>query len=254
MRALIIDDEPAIRQMLGAVFKRAGWEVRAVASGEEAVDVFSWEQFDALLIDKNLPGIDGVEVVRRLRASDQRAVCIMITGYANTESAKETLNLGIDAYIQKPVDNVLALVERIKELIAARRGRRDTAQTPASVNALIVSANQELSATVAELLLPFGLPAIEPLVPDANIVHTIVTRKPQLVVFEGSAATLKVIQALNVRPPTPAYVVITGPAAPLAEVVGYIDLGVKALVEKPIDKRQFNAAMANVIGDVHGDG
>jgi DNA-binding response OmpR family regulator len=255
MRALIIDDEPAICHMLTAVLKRSGWEVSTAATGEDALEVLTWEQFDALLIDKNLPGIDGVEVVRRVRESDQRTVCIMITGYANTESAKETLNLGVDAYIQKPVDNVLALVDRIGELIAVRRGRRDTAPTAqVRVNALIVSASPDLCTKVAQYLQPYDLPVVEPVAPDANTAQTIVTRAPGLVVFESSAATLKIIQALNARPPTPTYVVITDPAAPLAHVVGYIDLGVKALVEKPIDQRQFEAAMANVIGDVRSDG
>src|SRR3712207_2119015 len=115
-RALIVDDEPTVASALSLAAGDAAWEVETAHSAEEALRLLTTRKFDAILVDKNLPGMTGVELIRRARELHRAAAIVMMTGYASPESASETLNLGVDAYIEKPFDDIFAIIQRINRI------------------------------------------------------------------------------------------------------------------------------------------
>ena len=98
---LVVDDEPQIRRTLNSTLSARGYDVSLAASGEDALDLVSAQPPDLLLLDLGLPGIDGLEVVRRVRATS--AVPIIILTVRDDETDKiAALDAGADDYVTKP--------------------------------------------------------------------------------------------------------------------------------------------------------
>lgn len=101
-RILVVDDERSARLLLERVLGRAGHEVTLVESGEEALSVLASKTFDVVISDKNLPGIDGLEVVRLARAEHPGLQAIVITGFPTPETKSTAEGLSVVAYVTKP--------------------------------------------------------------------------------------------------------------------------------------------------------
>lgn len=120
-RVLIVDDERSVRRVLSIIMSGGGFETAAAETGEEAIECLRAEAFGCVLVDKNLPGVDGLEVIRVARDVRPYCSCVMITGYASVESAVEALRLGADDYLEKPLRDQDLMVERLRALIRTRR-------------------------------------------------------------------------------------------------------------------------------------
>jgi len=103
-RVLVVDDEREIVRMLAEFLARLGHVVAEAHSGAEALALARRRRFDAVLLDILMPGMDGNETLRRLRALDPGAVVIMISGAADEKASEESLALGAFDYIRKPFD------------------------------------------------------------------------------------------------------------------------------------------------------
>lgn len=114
---LVVDDEPVILKTCTKILERRSLPVVAVASGEEAIDALQSQGIGCLLTDKNLPGVDGLEVIRVARKVQPYCACIMLTGFASTDSVIEALRLGAVDYLKKPLDDVSLLAARIEKAI-----------------------------------------------------------------------------------------------------------------------------------------
>lgn len=136
---LLVDDEAPIRLTLGALLRRAGYQVTTAASGEDAVALLDHHRFDLLLVDLKMPGIDGMAVVRAAQERDPDAVIIILTGHGTLESAIEGLRRDIFDYLLKTSDPQQVLT-RVAE------GLRQRAQTLHRKQML-----QTLAAAAAEL-------------------------------------------------------------------------------------------------------
>jgi two-component system response regulator AtoC len=119
LQVLVVDDEPAIRQMLTLMLVRAGYEVEAAASAEEASARLAKGEFDVALCDIKLPGMDGIELLRRTRASGSDVVFIMVTAFASMDTAIEALKAGASDYIVKPARNE-EILHRLSQIEALR--------------------------------------------------------------------------------------------------------------------------------------
>jgi DNA-binding NtrC family response regulator len=108
-RILIVDDEPTIRKAISMMLEEREWNVTTAENGVSAVHAATQEPFDVLILDKNLPDISGVEVLKRIREHDTHVRAIMLTGYANVESAVEMATLGVDAFYEKPLHDIYEL-------------------------------------------------------------------------------------------------------------------------------------------------
>ena len=101
-RILIVDDEPGIRQSLKGVFEDEGFVTDSVASGEECLRRIADSAYDLVLLDVWLPGIDGLETLRRLREVSSTTRVIMISGHATIATAVAATKLGAYDFIEKP--------------------------------------------------------------------------------------------------------------------------------------------------------
>jgi DNA-binding NtrC family response regulator len=113
----VIDDEPVIHDVLAQLLTSEGYEVEISGSGEEALEKFPSQSFDAILLDLLMPGMDGIEVLRRIKRIDPLAPVIIITAYGSVESAISAMKIGALDYVQKPFkhDDLLLAIEKAVE-------------------------------------------------------------------------------------------------------------------------------------------
>ena len=117
LRILIVDDEPHIRKVMRLTLESHEHEVGEAGTGEEALEMIGATKWDIVLLDERMPGIDGLETLRRIRTRDSDAVVIMVTAFASIELAVDAMKLGAIDFVRKPmspetlraaVDNALA--------------------------------------------------------------------------------------------------------------------------------------------------
>lgn len=99
---LVVDDEGANRYSVSKTLQRVGYMVSEASSGEEALDIMNKQTFDVVLTDIRMPGLDGVELLRRIKDEAPDAIVILMTGYASLGTAVEALRLGAHDYLIKP--------------------------------------------------------------------------------------------------------------------------------------------------------
>jgi len=114
---LVVDDEPASRESLVDVLSEEGYQVAAAASGEEALEAIDTAEFDLVITDLRMPGIDGVTLLREVRRRCPQTLVILITAHASVETAVEALREGAHDYMIKPLvyDDVLGKIARLLE-------------------------------------------------------------------------------------------------------------------------------------------
>ena len=139
--ALVVDDEPAICKLLATLLKTIGFESTLAASAEEALAIVETRPFACLITDKNLPGMDGIDLVRAMRVAQPHCACIVVTGYASHDSAIEALQLGASDYIEKPFHNSIVL-ERVKRAVATAQATYELAALHAQAIELLRSAGK----------------------------------------------------------------------------------------------------------------
>ena len=125
IRILLVDDNETNRYMIGSILKRAGFEVATAADGESGLSAAATGRPDLILMDVQMPGIDGFEATRRLKAgAETRQVpVIALSAHEAQDKAEEISDSGCDAYLTKPLDipRLLAEIERLLGVAACAR-------------------------------------------------------------------------------------------------------------------------------------
>src|SRR5512135_651527 len=104
-RLLIVDDDKNICIILSNLARREGFEVVTASDGEKALQMIHLEEPDLLVSDIKMPGMDGMELLRKAKELDQDLPVILITGHADVEGAVRAIRAGAHDYISKPFDN-----------------------------------------------------------------------------------------------------------------------------------------------------
>jgi two-component system response regulator MprA len=99
---LVVDDEPAVRRALERALRLDSYEVELAADGREALDRLAEQPPDAVILDVMMPGIDGLEVCRRIRAAGDRTPILMLTARDAIDDRVKGLDVGADDYLVKP--------------------------------------------------------------------------------------------------------------------------------------------------------
>ena len=122
---LIVDDEPNVRRVLGTLLEQADWATTRAESGEQALDLVRAQDPDIVITDLKMPGMDGMELLGRIRTSFPEIPVIMLTAHGTVTNAVEAMKLGAHDFITKPFDrdDVVQLVR--KALGQAERGRAE---------------------------------------------------------------------------------------------------------------------------------
>ncbi len=121
MRILVVDDERAVRESLGRALELEGYNVEYAADGGEALYRLELEQPDAVILDVLMPGIDGLEVARRVRRTGNNVPVLMLTAREEVQDRVAGLDAGADDYVTKP----FALEELVARLRALLRRSTD---------------------------------------------------------------------------------------------------------------------------------
>ncbi|MCA9709089.1 MAG: sigma-54-dependent Fis family transcriptional regulator [Myxococcales bacterium] len=118
-RILVVDDEPSMREFLTICLRRAGYQAEAVEGGAQALTRLDAAPFDLVITDLTMPGLDGMELLRRVVARPEPPLVIMITAFATTDTAVEAMKLGAYDYLTKPfkVDEIQVVVQRALERV-----------------------------------------------------------------------------------------------------------------------------------------
>jgi CheY-like chemotaxis protein len=125
-KVLVVDDEAHIRKFVIALVKELGEpEILQAANGTEALEVYERERPVLVLLDVNMPRIDGIETLRRMKLMDPDCAVIMLTSLVNRQTVEECLHLGALAYLRKdnPPDDMLV---RLRKIVNARFGDQPT--------------------------------------------------------------------------------------------------------------------------------
>lgn len=118
-KILIVEDEETLRESLSRVFSREKYRVTTVGNAERAMDGLEKEAFDLVITDIVLPGITGIELLRRMKEAFPDLMVIVMTAYASLETAVETLRAGAYDYVVKPI-----IHEELKQIVRNALGAR----------------------------------------------------------------------------------------------------------------------------------
>jgi DNA-binding response OmpR family regulator len=120
-RVLVVDDDPQVLRLLRVNFELEGYEVLSATNGEEALELVRGDSPDVVVCDVMMPGIDGLEVVRRLRADPATVSMplVVVSAKAQRADVSHGLRLGADAYVTKPFDPA-ELLDVVAQLLSKR--------------------------------------------------------------------------------------------------------------------------------------
>jgi DNA-binding response OmpR family regulator len=135
MRILVVDDEEHLRRMMRLTLEASGYDVAEAADGDEGLKLFGdGHAFDATLLDQRMPGMDGLETLRRMKIKRADACIIMVTAYATIELAVDAMKLGATDFVRKPMTPdtlrhavAAALAKRVRPAAETDAGDRPSA-------------------------------------------------------------------------------------------------------------------------------
>jgi len=174
IRILLVDDESAIRRALRPPLVELGFQVVEASRGEEALQLLRSGPIDVVLLDVNMPGIGGVETLRRIRAFAPRLPVIMLTVRDAEEEKVEALELGADDYVTKPFST--------RELIARLRAAVRRVRAPARAEDAPIEIGEIRLEPVKRLVLKRGEP-VHLTRKEFDILHCLMSRAGRVVTY-----------------------------------------------------------------------
>jgi DNA-binding response OmpR family regulator len=129
VKVLVIDDEERFLETTRKLLERRGIETLTASNGIQAVDIVAAEPVDVVILDVKMPGLDGIEVLKRIKQTSPAAEVIMLTGHVSLESAIDGLKYGACDYVMKPCD-IEDLVARIRAAYERKLAREVESRDP----------------------------------------------------------------------------------------------------------------------------
>jgi len=136
LKLLVADDNPTNREVIGRILERAGHAVSLVSDGDLALDALEAGHFDAVLLDRNMPGLSGLETLQAIRLMTrgrERLPVVILSADVTVEGKRECLEAGADRFIPKPVET-MRLLKELRELTQPKGQEAErSAATPAAM-------------------------------------------------------------------------------------------------------------------------
>ena len=117
MKILIADDDKNLRMVLKNELTETGFEVSEAENGKKTIDMLKKDEYDVLILDLNMPGLNGIDVLKKIKKLDIPTETIMLTAHATVSTAVEAMKLGAYDFITKPfqMDELIAISEKAFE-------------------------------------------------------------------------------------------------------------------------------------------
>ncbi len=112
-KVLLVDDEKEFLEIMSERMESRGMEVTTAASADKVLSLIEKESFDAIVMDFQMPGMDGMEALKAIKDKKPELQIILLTGYATVEKTVEAMKIGATDFLEKPAD-LEALTEKIK--------------------------------------------------------------------------------------------------------------------------------------------
>ena len=177
---LVVDDEPNLRRVLSALLARDDYDVHTAEDGEQALSVLGEHHIDMVVTDLRMPKIDGMELLRRVRAMDEELPVVIITAHGTVDNAVEALKTGAFDYITKPFDQT-----EVRTIVRKALRTRDLAATEAT---------RQTESVVGEEM-KFGIIGTSNAIRDLCAVIERVADTPTTVLVTGESGTGKELVA-----------------------------------------------------------
>ncbi len=121
-KILIVDDEPEITSFLDKLLSQEGFEIKQANSGLKAMEIFNFEPVDLIITDIRMPGMDGVELIHKIKKSNKDQEIIVLTGFATIDNAVQILrDGGVYDYLTKPLKDIDAFIRTVNNAISQRK-------------------------------------------------------------------------------------------------------------------------------------
>ena len=118
-KVLLVDDEEDFLEIMAERISARGMAVKTCTSAEKAIEIIKTEPFDAIILDFMMPGIDGFQALKVIKAKRPELQIILLTGHATVEAGVEAMKMGATDFLEKPAD-IEALEKKIKDASARR--------------------------------------------------------------------------------------------------------------------------------------
>ncbi len=120
LRVLVVDDEPKICHLIEEMLAQEGYMVDISFSGTDALQMIKIYNYHLLITDLDMPGIDGLELIQKVKKQNSEIRAIMVTGNTTVDHATWSLRYGIDNYVKKPF-NIIDLKKAVKQTLCTHK-------------------------------------------------------------------------------------------------------------------------------------
>ena len=144
---LVVDDEDVMQMVFGNLFEEGKHHIDFASSGEQALDMLKEREYNLVVVDKNLPGMSGIELIPLAREIRPHAEFIIVTGYASYQSVVEALRLGAFDYLEKPFQYIDLVKQKVIQALDKQRLSHENILLAEQLREV----HQELQKTVSEL-------------------------------------------------------------------------------------------------------
>jgi DNA-binding NtrC family response regulator len=224
LKVLLVDDEQEFAKSLSERLQLRDVDAKVAFDGEQALEAMKDDEADVMVLDLRMPGIDGIEVLRRVKRDHPKVSVVILTGHGTERDEEEAFKLGATAYLKKPVE--------VDQLIGAVRQER--------LKVLLVDDEKDFVESLSERL------ALRNLSPDVahdgeRALEAVKADEPDVMVLDlrmPGIDGIEVLRKVRKDHPDVAVVVLTGHGTEVDEKEA-LRLGASAYLKKPIDVDQL---------------
>jgi two-component system, NtrC family, response regulator AtoC len=120
-KILVVDDEEVLRNLANEILSEEGYQVTLAGSAEEALEQMKQQTFDLVIADFKLPRMNGMELLKKVKAKDKDIQVILLTSHLSPTTALSSLEAGAFWYLTKPLDDISVFTEKVKLALLARK-------------------------------------------------------------------------------------------------------------------------------------
>jgi CheY-like chemotaxis protein len=122
-KILVVDDEEVLRNLAKEVLSEEGYQVTLASSGEQALEFLKKASFDLVIADLKMPGMDGMELLKKVKEQNKETQVILLTSHLSPTTALSSLEAGAFWYLTKPLDDISIFVEKVKLALHDKKGK-----------------------------------------------------------------------------------------------------------------------------------